>query len=237
MNNSDEILGSLAPIAATPPPMTKALAALYDSPDRVTPRRPARQLLFVYFASMGAGVALLAAASLRPDLAELPLAWKISVGFLWWAAFAVLAFLVIAPDSRTMLARADKGAAMTLFFVVALATLSSLWMPSVPGKSMTPPGTIATLGTYGGQCLGMGIACAIVPCVLMVFVLRRSVPVGHRKLGAAVGAGGGALGGLFLHLHCPIAESLHVGAAHVGVMVITAILGALLVPTAARLPR
>jgi hypothetical protein len=84
------------------------------------------------------------------------------------------------------------------------------------------------------RCLIMGMATALVPVILGALILRGSVPVGSRWAGAGLGAAGGSLGGLFLHLHCPVADALHLGVIHGGVVALGAIVGALIIPRAAR---
>ena len=44
--------------------------------------------------------------------------------------------------------------------------------------------------------------------------------------------GGGCLGGLVLHLHCHVADALHVGLIHGGVVIVGALLSAALTPRA-----
>ena len=46
----------------------------------------------------------------------------------------------------------------------------------------------------------------------------------------ALGAAGGAAGGLALHFHCPIAVTSHVVLGHVGGVILGAIVGAFLLP-------
>jgi hypothetical protein len=65
--------------------------------------------------------------------------------------------------------------------------------------------------------------------VLGTLFLRGAAPVGARWVGWALGAGGGALGGLLLHLHCSIADRLHMGLIHGGVVVLGGAFAALLV--------
>jgi hypothetical protein len=84
----------------------------------------------------------------------------------------------------------------------------------------------------GHWCLELGLATALVPVVAGAIFLRGALPVGSRWTAAALGAGGGCLGGLVLHLHCRIADMLHVGIIHGGVVVVAAALAAALVPRA-----
>ena len=62
---------------------------------------------------------------------------------------------------------------------------------------------------HGHTCLELGLATALVPVVIGAIFLRGALPVGSRWIAAALGAGGGCLGGLVLHLHCHIADGLH----------------------------
>ena len=82
----------------------------------------------------------------------------------------------------------------------------------------------------GHGCLELGVATALVPVVAGALFLRRALPVGSRWVAAALGAGGGCLGGLVLHLHCPITDAPHVGLVHGGVVVVSALLAAAFVP-------
>jgi hypothetical protein len=82
----------------------------------------------------------------------------------------------------------------------------------------------------GHTCLEIGLATAIAPALLGAVFLRGSLPVQSRWVAAALGAGGGSLGGLVLHLHCHIAEGMHVGLVHGGVVAVGAALAAALLP-------
>jgi len=78
------------------------------------------------------------------------------------------------------------------------------------------------------MCMGLGVATALVPVVLGALVLRGALPVGSRWAAAGLGAAGGSLGGLVLHLHCPIVDGWHLGIAHGGVVAVSAALAAAL---------
>jgi hypothetical protein len=82
------------------------------------------------------------------------------------------------------------------------------------------------------NCLEVGLATALVPVVIGAIFLRGALPVGSRWIAAALGAGGGCLGGLVLHLHCNIVDGLHVGLVHGGVVIVAALLSAAIVPRA-----
>jgi hypothetical protein len=88
----------------------------------------------------------------------------------------------------------------------------------------------------GHWCLELGLATAFVPVVVGAIFLRGALPVGSRWIAASLGAGGGCLGGLLLHLHCRIADGLHIGIIHGGVVLVAALLSALLVPRATDRP-
>ena len=88
----------------------------------------------------------------------------------------------------------------------------------------------------GHGCLWLGLATALVPVVLGAIFLRGAVPVCSRWIAATLGAAGGCLGGLLLHMHCRIADGPHIGLIHGGVVVVAAALAALLVPRATDRP-
>ena len=89
---------------------------------------------------------------------------------------------------------------------------------------------------HGHGCLWLGLATALVPVVLGAIFLRGAVPVFSRWIAATLGAAGGCLGGLLLHMHCRIADGPHIGIIHGGVVVVAAALAALLVPRATDRP-
>ena len=89
---------------------------------------------------------------------------------------------------------------------------------------------------HGHTCLEIGLATAVVPVIVGALCLRGALPVGSRWIAAALGAGGGCLGGLVLHLHCHVADGLHIGLVHGGVVVVAAMLAAALAPRATDRP-
>ena len=75
---------------------------------------------------------------------------------------------------------------------------------------------------------GFGYGLPWLEALIGLLVLRRLVPIGGSRIGMALGAAGGAMGGFVLHFICPIAGTAHVVLAHVGGMVLAAGAGALL---------
>ena len=84
------------------------------------------------------------------------------------------------------------------------------------------------------HCIGTVGKVAAVFLIVGLLALRRLVPVGGSRVGMALGAAGGAMGGLLLVFICPFATAAHVVLGHVGGMVLAAVAGALLMRVTAR---
>jgi hypothetical protein len=216
----------------SPPPLSPVLEAELAQLAPVATRRPVRQLVLLVAASLLYGAGILAMLAMRPDAGALSRAWFVAVGLGWLVGFVAPLYLATVPRSgavmpRWKLAGAASVVGSVLFVVLGLA-LPRLGAPGA--QAIADPGWSALW--HGYECLGAGVTAAIVPIVLGAILLRRSLPVGTRWIAAALGAGSGSLGGLVLHLHCPISDSLHVGVIHGGVVGISALLAAALVPRA-----
>lgn len=203
----------------TPPPSAKLLA-LVEQARPVRGRRPVRQLLMFVAVSMVVGAALVAwparwiwGCALRPDLTLLPRAWVVGAGALWLSAFVVLAPLVLLPVHGQALPRVRAARVAPLIAWLALAVVS-LASPTLPGASFVAHDT-ATWVSTAMQCFAAALVFALSPVVLGLLSLRRAVPVGAGWVAAALGATGGVLAGLCLHLHCPWAAPSHVLVGHV----------------------
>ncbi len=229
----DELLRQLAEPPPPPPPgdrLERELAELRP----VSPRAPGRQLAIALAVSLAAGAGLLGLLGVRRDLELLPPVWLVLYCTGWLIGFAGLGGLALLPRRGQVspawrIARAGALVAGGLFVGAGL-----LLAREVPGASTTVGGESNDLWRYGHGCLRAGLVTALAPLLLGVLFLRRAVPVGAVWVGAALGAGGGALGGLMLHLHCPITPPLHLGLIHGGVVVIGGLLGALLAPRVLR---
>lgn len=228
MKDLDEILRDVP--APAPPPLPSALEAELAHLAPVATRRPARDLLRVAIVSLVYGAAMLGILALRRDLHGVPTWWIVVHALAWFVGFVGLAYLAIVPR---------RGAVTPRWRLAGLAAvLVSLGFVAA-GLVMEPAGGAGTvkLGLdrvhEGHFCLEIGLGVAIVPVLLGALALRGALPVGARWTAAALGAAGGSLGGLVLHLHCPIADGWHLGLVHGGVVGGSAVIAAVLVPRVA----
>lgn len=232
---SDPERDVLADLAAAPPPVAPPLpAALEDELARLAPvatRRPLRQLAVLVAVSLIYGAGLLSALGMREDLGELPVPWLVAAGLGWLVGFLVPSYLALVPRSGAVLPRWRPAALAVVVAAVGFVTLGLAIHPAGPSSAVHGWDRFAE----GHACLELGVATAIVPVVIGALVLRRALPVGARWIAAALGAGGGGLGGLVLHLHCNVVDGLHVGLIHGGVVIASALLSAALVPRATTL--
>jgi len=225
-------MSTIDDLAKLPPPAPPALSALLEAElaqlAPVATRRPLRQLAVLLAVSLIYGAGFIAVLTMRRNLHELPMGWLTSVGLLWLAGFVVPLYLATVPRPgavapRWRLAGITSVIAAVGFIGLGLALHPGEAVPLAVGWSNLPRG-------YG--CLELGLATAIVPIVLGAIFLRGALPVGSRWAAAALGAGGGSLGGLMLHLHCPVTDGVHVGLVHGGVVGVAALLAAAVVPRA-----
>jgi negative regulator of sigma F NrsF-like protein len=212
----------------TPPPLSQLLEAELAQLAPVATRRPVRQLVLLVVVSLIYGAGVLAMLAMRRDMDALPMGWLVGAGLAWLIGFVVPMYLATVPRAGAVMPRWQLAGVS--------AVVGSLGFIGL-GLTIHPSG--ASLGWAhfgrGYGCLEFGLATALVPIVVGAIFLRGALPVGSRWIAAALGAGGGSLGGLMLHLHCPITDSLHVGLMHGGVVGIAALLAAALVPRATEL--
>ena len=220
----DALAGAPPP---SPPPLSDQLEQELAHLAPVSPRRPRRQLALLAAASLVYAGALLALLSVRRDLDGLPVAWIVGAGCAWLAGFVVPLYLAIVPRSGQMLPRWTWAAAVAGVVSVAFVVLGLAVHPSVPDVSKHYGWAHLLRGHW---CMWLGLATALVPVVIGAIFLRGALPLRSRWIAAALGAGGGCLGGLLLHMHCPIADGPHIGVIHGGVVLVAAALTAALVP-------
>jgi hypothetical protein len=220
-------------LAAAPPPAPPPMSAALDKElaqlAPVAARRPVRQLALLAAASLVYAGGLLAVLSVRDDFTGLPTAWIVGAGALWLTGFVLPCALALVPRRGSMMPRWTLAAAVAGLASVAFVILGLAIHPSMPGVSRDY-GWAHFFRGHG--CLWLGLATALVPVLLGVIFLRGALVVRSRWIAAALGAGGGCLGGLLLHMHCPIADGPHIGLIHGGVVLVAASLTAALAPRA-----
>jgi len=230
---ADRLAASLRDVPVpVPPALGDALEAELAAMKPVAPRRPARSLAIALAASLVYAGAFLAVLRIRRDLDGLPVGWLVAYAGAWFVGFASLLYLAVMPRRGSMLPRwraAGTGAAVAAIGFVAAGLLL---------HRGTPDSTYYGLAHIyrGHACLEIGLAVALVPATIGAIALRGVLPVGSRWAAAGLGAAGGSLGGLVLHLHCPIADGWHLGLVHGGVVVVSAILAAVIAPRARLAP-
>ncbi len=211
----------------TIPPIAAELEQELARLSPVTTRRPVRQALLAGAVSLVYAAIVLAVIAVRRELADLPRLWLVLYLGAWLAGFAVPVWFALVPRPGGMLPRWRLAGAIAAVSAVGFV-VAGLLVPRSAAASLH-------LGLdYAHQCLSLGLVTAIVPVVLGTLLLRGAAPVGSRVTAAALGAAGGSLGGFVLHLHCPIADGIHVGLVHGAVVAVAALLAAALVPRALR---
>ena len=217
--------------APVPPPMSAALEAELGQLRPIAPRRPVRQLALLVGVSVIYAAGMLAMLTTRQDLDELPVAWLAGVAAAWVAGFAVPMYFAMVPAVGAVMPRWKPALISALIGAIGFVVLGVVMQPL--GGAHSVPHLDHMMA--GSGCLKMGCATALVPVVAGAILLRGSLPVGSRAIAAAIGAGGGSMGGLMLHLHCPVTDTFHVAVMHGGVVAVAALLSAFLVPRATTL--
>jgi negative regulator of sigma F NrsF-like protein len=222
----DAALGAVPTIP--PPPPGAALEAALAAMKPVAPRRPWRDLALVAAASLIYGAGLVAVLSLRRDRSELPMMWMAGAAIAWALGFVLPLYLALIPRPGAVMPRWRLAGFAAITCAAAFMLLGLLVHPR--GPSSIELGAANFL--HGHACMEIGLLTALVPVALGALVLRGSLPVGARWTAAGLGAAGGSLGGLVLHLHCPVSDPLHLGFVHGGVVLLAALLSAAIVPRA-----
>ena len=184
-----------------------------------------RILLWPFMATITVAV-MLVMLTVRRDVHELPMGWLLSTGLAWLLGFIVPITLATVPRAGAVLPRWRLAGVASVVAAIAMIGLGLVLHPA--GEHSVHIGWNGVVRGYG--CLATGLETSIVPIVIGTIFLRRALPVGSRWIAAGLGAGGGSLGGLVLHLHCPVADGVHVGLVHGGVIAIAALLSAALMP-------
>lgn len=225
MNALDELARLPAPV---PPSLSAELEAELTHLAPVTTRRPIRQVIVLIAVSLIYGAGFVGMLARRRDFHELPMGWLAGVGVMWLAGFVVPLYLATVPRPGSVAPRWRLAGISSVVAAAGFVGLGLAFHPSGPSSFQSG---WAHFGR-GHSCLELGLAVALVPVVVGAIFLRGALTVGSRWAAAALGAGGGSLGGLILHLHCPVTDGLHVGLVHGGVVGAAALLAAAIVPRA-----
>ncbi len=208
-----------------PPPSPELLAAVRGmQPVRTRGRFGA--LALVALLGLVGPAAVLARGVYRPDLGALPLGWVVAAAALWTAAFVLSLTAALVPRRGDVLpapARASRIGGAALLGLLVFTLLATL---QVPGVSRRPADGHMTLLQSCVHCARFVVAIALPFLLAGLYALRRLVPMGRARIGLALGAAGGAMGGLVLHFICPYAQTAHVVLGHVGGAILAGALGA-----------
>lgn len=224
----DAVMSQIAASEVEAPPIGPELSREVETTTPVKTRRPARQLAITAAAALAYMAALVVLLKLRKDFTHLPRLWLVTYLLAWLAGFVAILALVLIPAKGSVMPRWRSCAIFAVAAGAAFTTGGLALARHVPGVSFMYDPTVGNVMKYGVYCLVMGMVNAAAPIGLGVLALRGSAPVRSGWVAAALGAAGGCLGGLFLHLHCPIAERFHLGMIHGGVVVLAAIVATLL---------
>lgn len=225
------------------PPLSSRTEAMLRSLAPVRPASRLRPLLLVAASSLVlAALGIVASGdaqggpssvlprTLRVDpRASAPLFWLVAVGLAWGAGFVVCLAAAIIPGRRSMLPDPVRTTIVVLIGPAAMVAFGA----AIAGAGAGPLPSWAGEVRHGVACLFTGLETAAIPFIGGVLALRRALPIDPRAVGAALGAAGGALGALALHLRCP-SGGMHVAVAHGGAAVVGALLGGAILPRIVR---
>jgi hypothetical protein len=221
--------------AGPPPAPSSALLSAIDSMRPVRTRVPLRTLLVVAAAAAVFPIAAVALYPLRRDLHALPPLWVAGVAIVWLAGFLIPLATALIPPLGQVLPDGTRVGRVAVLASLTLVLMGLLFTVDAPGITILPKTRWAGFFHLWWHCVSFSLKVSIPAVVVGAVVLRRLPVVSLTRLGAAIGAAGGALSGLTLHGICPYGGAPHVGLAHGGGVVIGALLGALWLPVLVRI--
>jgi hypothetical protein len=211
-----------------PPPPSAALLATVGAMKPVRTRTRFGAFALVALAGLCWPVAAFGRLPLRRDLTALPTWWVITAAALWGAAFVLSLLAALVPRRGDVLPAPGRASRVSAAAMAAVLLFALVATAQAPGVSVRPEDLHWSLLRSCVHCVGFVVEISAVFLLIGLVALRRLVPMGGARVGMALGAAGGAMGGLVLHFICPIAGTAHVVLAHVGGMVLSAAAGALL---------
>jgi hypothetical protein len=215
---------------APPPPPSPELLARIGGMRAVRTRGRFAALAAVATAGIIAPIGFLMLTPWRRDLSALPPAWVAVAAAVWFAAFAASLGAALVPARGDVLPSAGRASRVAIAAVGILGAFTLFGSVDAPGVSpRLPPGVWPLLASCL-RCIALLLPIAVVFLLAGVVVLRRVLPMGARRIGLALGAAGGAMGGFVLHWHCPFAATAHVVLGHFAGLLLATLAGALLLP-------
>ncbi len=206
---------------ALPPALRAELSAAY-TPVRPLPSPSLRVLWMIPFAALSL-VAAQAFFEMRIDAPRL--GWSGTWG-LSLAQVAVGLVLVAAALKEAVPGRAWTGAAAVLWLMLPLALLIGVTYTS---WDLSPVRLRGQWFLVSGMCLA-GSAVSALPVVALAGILAaRAYPTRPLFAGALLGLGAGLMADAGWRLFCHFSEPAHVLAAHLGGVILAALLGSALV--------
>jgi len=216
-----------------PPPSSHLLSAI-EGMRPVRTRSRFGALALVALAGLVTPAVVLAHHPYRSDLASLPLAWVIAAAAPWAAASVSALSAALVPHSGNVLPAPGHASRVAVTVLLALAAFVFAASVHVEGGSLRPEDAPLTLRQSCVHCASVVIEIAVPFLFAGVYALRHLVPDGRARIGLALGAAGGAMGGLVLHFICGFAGTTHVLIGHVGGTILAAAAGAALLPALLR---
>ncbi|HEY6475079.1 MAG TPA: NrsF family protein [Polyangia bacterium] len=232
VNDFDE--RALPPGRVDAPPPSGDLLSAIQAMQPVRTRTRFGALALVALLGLVWPIGVLAHHAYRTDLGALPLGWVIAAAALWAVAFATSLAAALVPRRGDVLPAPGNASRIGAGALLALLAFTLAATVQVPGVSLRPEDVHMTLLASVRHCAGFVLEIAAPFLLVGLFALRRLVPVGRARLGMALGAAGGAMGGFVLHFICPLAGTAHVVLGHVGGTILAAAAGAAMLPALLR---
>lgn len=224
----DRVLGPASGFDAAPPPDPDLLARVAGmNPVRTRTRYGAFAL--VVLLGLIWPVAALGHLPFRRDLGALPTWWVITAAALWGASSVLSLAAALVPRRGDVLpapGRASRVSGLAMAALLLFALLATAQAPGLSVRTEDLPGSLFFRSCV--HCLSFVLEISAAFLLVGFVALRRLVPMGGSRIGMALGAAGGAMGGLVLVFICPIAGTAHLVLGHVGGMVVAAMAGAAL---------
>jgi hypothetical protein len=232
--SADEAMGTaFVPPSLPAPPLSPQLAADLRDLRPVPTRRPWRSLLALAACALLTPVSVRLIVGLRPDWDQLPMGLTVMGAAGWLLLFIVPLGLAVLPARGQVLANHGR-AGMAALASIAGAVILVLLAPVAPGATDVVGGGVAENLPLAWHCARSALTIALPLVAVGAWVLRRLVPVGAMRVGAALGAAGAAMGGLSLHLGCGYGGLHHLLMGHAGGFVLGVLAGGIVVAAVAR---